>query len=165
MLDDRPFPSPFGIPAGPALSTPQLLSAYLTGAQVGSSPDAHIEGPVLMASDHPLAIRTDVAVLVRDEMPPVAQPLHAALCRALEAAGMVLTEGESVLAGALAMELAAPRGFEWSLWAEDPEEARAVLVGRAIGDLPAIPQADAPSDVAEPEIDAVLRRIERETWG
>lgn len=160
MLDDRLSPPPFGLRDGPSLPTTELLSAYLAGAQTGSSPDAYIDGPVLMAHDHPLAVRPDVAMIVRDEVPAVAHPVHAALCRALEASGMRLVESQSVLAGAVALELTAPRGFEWDLWARDPDLAREVLVRRALGDVPSGLEVDTAHPPAE--MDAVLDQIERE---
>lgn len=160
--DHHPYPTPFGMPGGPALSTPALLSAFLSGAGAGSSPEAHIEDPLLLASDHPIAIRTDGAVLVRDDAPPVAEGVRALLCRELAAAGMVLADGESVLAAALASELAAPRGYEWNLWAHDPDEARAVLTHRAIGVLPGLFQTDTASWEAAAEMDALIERFQGE---
>lgn len=132
MHDDRPFPPPFGVPAGPSLTTPHLVSAYVAGAQSGSSPDAHIEEPVLMASDHPVAVRLDVAVLVRGEVPPVARRVQQELYWALDIAGIELVEEESVLADAVAMTLGVPRGFEWDLWARDAGQARETLIQRAL---------------------------------
>lgn len=132
MRHDQPFPPPFGVPVGPTLSTPHLVSAYVAGAQSGSSPDAHIEEPVLMAHDHPVAVRLDVAVLVRGEVPPVARSVQQELHRALRTAGIDLVEEESVLAGAVAMTLGVPRGFEWDLWASDPARAREALIQWAL---------------------------------
>lgn len=161
--EHRPIPPPFGVPRGPTLSTSDLLSAYLVGATAGSSPDAHIEGAVLMGSDHALAIRLDVAVIVRgDDVPPVAADVYAELCRALEAHGMALVEGQSVLAGAMASELAAPRGFEWTLWARDPDEARAELTRRAMAaEMPRLGEAGLALDRVEADIESLLREIER----
>lgn len=132
MRNDQPFPPPFGVPMGPSMSTPHLVAAFVAGAQSGSSPDAHIEEPVLMASDHPLAVRLDVAVLVRGDVPPVARSVQDELRRALRSAGIGLVEEESVLADAVAMTLGVPRGFEWDLWASDPAQARDKLVQWAL---------------------------------
>lgn len=162
MRDDRPFPSPFGFPTGPLLPTPELLSAYLEGARTGSSPEAHIEEPVLLASDHLVAVRLDVAVLVRSEAPTVAQPVKAALCRALEASGLLLVEQESVLAGAVAVELAVPRGFEWDLWARDAEQAREALVRRAQCDAAGLRPVDRDRDALDARMHDVLDQLERD---
>lgn len=161
-MSEEPFPVPFGAAAGPSLSTPDLVSAYLAGARTGASPDAHIEEPVLLGSDHLVAVRLDVAVLVRTDVPPVAQPVRAAVCQALEAAGMTLIEQESVLAGAAAAELAVPRGFEWDLWGHDPVQTREGLVRRALGELTAAPQVIADRTRAEEEIKGVLEQLERD---
>lgn len=150
----------FGIPRGPTLSTGALLSAYLAGATTGSSPEACIEGELLMAADHYVAVRLDVAMLVREEVHDAAAAVHAALCRALEAAGMTLAEEHSVLAGAMASELAVPRGFEWNLWAHDPDSALIELTHRAAGDLPNLSDAHT-ARRDEGETDAILREIER----
>lgn len=162
MRAEGPFPPPFGVPAGPFLATPQLVSAYLAGARTGSSPEAHIEEPVLMAYDHLLAVRLDVAVLVRGEVPPVAASVKAVLCRTLEAASMVLVEKESVLGGAVAVELAVPRGFEWDLWARDPADAEEALTRRALGEWVGSPEAETARNRTEAEMEAVLEQIERE---
>lgn len=160
MREDRPLPPPFGVPAGPTMSTPELLSAFLAGARAGTSPDARIEEPMLVADDHLVAIQLDVAVLLRAEVPAVAEAVRAALCRTLEAAGMVEVERESVLAGAAAAEAAVPRGFEWDLWARDADEARTMLVRRALGEV--VGEAGADRAQAQWEIDAVLEQIEHD---
>ncbi|HVL97786.1 MAG TPA: hypothetical protein VM324_00645 [Egibacteraceae bacterium] len=164
MSDERAFPSPLGVPAGPSLSTPQLIAAYLAGARTGCAPEAHIEWPVLMAHDHLVAVHVDGAVLMRGEVPAVAEPVRAALQDAMEAVGVLLVEEESVLAGAVAAELAVPRGFEWDLWARDADEAREVLAARALGQAVGIPEADADIERrrAEAQTEAFLRQIERE---
>lgn len=161
MSDPRPLPPPFGVPQGPTLPTAELLGAYVSGATTGSSPEAHIEGTVLMGSDHLLAVRVGEAFLVRgDDVPAVATAVHGALCRALEAAGATLMAGESVLAGAVAGELAVPRGFEWTVWARDPDTARAELIRRATSDLPNLGEAGASSWRIDADFDAVRREIE-----
>ncbi|HVM13410.1 MAG TPA: hypothetical protein VM287_03670 [Egibacteraceae bacterium] len=161
-MADEPFPLPFGLSAGPAMSTPDLLSAFLAGARAGSSPEAHIEDPVLLASDHLVAVRLDGAILVRTEVPWAAQAVRSSVCQCLEAAGMALVERESVLAGAAAVELAVPRGFEWDLWAHDAEEARERLVRRALGESTDLPETIADRTRSETETRAVLDQLERD---
>lgn len=161
-MPEEPFPLPFGLSAGPAMSTPELLSAYLAGAAAGSSPDAHIEDPVLLAHDHLVAVRFDDAILVRTEVPQAAQQVRMAVCASLEAAGMTLVERESVLAGAAAVELAVPRGFEWDLWARDAERARQSLVRRALGEVVGLAGADADRTWAEADTRTVLEELERD---
>lgn len=116
----------------------------------------------MLAHDHPLAVRRDVAVPVRDGMPPVAEAVQTALCRVLEANGMSLVERRSVLAGALALELAAPRGFEWNLWERDAAGVHDVLVRWALGVVPSGPEAGASRTPADAEVDAVLEQLERD---
>lgn len=161
MREDRPFPAPYGAPSGPSLTTSGLLAAFLAGARTGSSPDGHIEEAMLLACDHPLAIRLDVAMLVRDEVPPVARAMQVALCRSLAAAGMALLEEESVLAAALSMEMAAPRGYEWNLWARGGDDVRAVLISRAVGEDPGGLRGD-PEGWEQVDIDGALEAIERD---
>lgn len=162
MSERQPLPPPFGVSRGPSWPTAKLLVAYREGAAAGSSADAHIEGLMLMASDHPVAVRVGDAFIVRgDDVPAVAAGVHAALCRVLQAAGIDLAPDESVLAGAVASELAVPRGFEWTLWARDPDATRTELLAWAIGDMPALGESGWAPKPADAEIDAVLRDIER----
>lgn len=162
MPEQRPVPPPFGVPAGPTYSTSGLLRAYLQGAVVGSSADAHIEEPTLLAHDHVVALRLDVAVIVRTDLPEIAWPVRILLQQELEGAGMVPVEDSAVLAGAVASELAAPRGFEWRLWARDPDSAQAELARRAVEGAIDVAALDAARRAAEAEMDAVLRRLEDE---
>lgn len=159
--DPQPMTPPFGVPQGPSLSTSQLLASYLAGACEGSSPDAYIEGHLLMGSDHYVAIRLDVAMVVRAEVHEAAESVHAALCRALQDADLELVERDSVLAGALAAEMAVPRGFEWDLWAQDADRALVELTHRAAGDIPSLRDANLARRLAESEMDAMLRQMER----
>lgn len=158
----EPMPPPFGVPAGPSYSTPDLLRAYLQGAVVGSSADAHIEEPTLLAHDHVVALRLDVAVLVRDDVPSVAEPVRALLYRALEDAGMTAVNDSGVLAGAVASELAAPRGFEWCMWARNPDTAQTELARRAVEGMVDPVALDAARQQTEAEMDAILRRLEED---
>lgn len=161
-MSEEPFPLPFGLSPGPTMPTSELVTAYLAGTRSGSSPDGHIEDPVLLAQDHLVAVRLDGAVLVRTEVPPVAQEVRAAVRRALEDAGMTLVERESVLAGAAAVELAVPRGFEWDLWAHDADEAREGLVRRALGEVVQSPDALADRTRTDAEVAGVLERLQRD---
>lgn len=162
MPERPPLPPPFGVPPGPAMSTSELLAAYLAGAEAGSSPDGHIETSVLMARDHSLAIRADAAVLVRDQVPPAVSAVREQLFAALRDTGMDLVEEDSVLAGALGIEVTGLRGEPWSLWARDPDAARAVLARRTVGDVPGVLEAADARRQAEAEVEAVLERLERE---
>lgn len=160
--DERgPLPPAYGVPRGVSMSTPELLAAFMAGATTGSSPDACIEGELLMGSDHYVAVRLDIAVLVRAEVHDEAAEVHAALRSALEAAGITLVEENSILAGAMASELAVPRGFEWNLWAADADQAYMELTHRAAGDLPNLSEAHTATMRDEGETDARLRCIER----
>lgn len=157
----EPLQPPFGMAAGPSMTTPALLSAFLNGATTGASPDACIEDALLMGSDHYVGVRVDVAFLVRTEVHADAEALRADLCAALDAAGLWLVEANSILAGAMAGEMAVPRGFEWDLWARDAEEARFVLTQLAAGDLPSLDDAQVIQRWDQASVEAVLREIER----
>lgn len=162
-MPPSPIPPPFGVPAGPEMTTPELLAAYLAGADAGSSPDGHIEDPVLVILDHSLAIRVGPAVLVRDHVPPPVGEVREQLCQALRNDGIALVEEDSVLACAVGIEVTGLRGEAWSLWARDAEQARAVLAQRAVGDdVPGALEAYDARRRAEAEMDAVLKRFERE---
>lgn len=162
MTEERSsLPPAYGVPRGLTMSTPRLLAAYLAGATTGSSPDACIEGELLMGNDHYVAVRLDVAVLVRAEVHDEAVDVHAALRAVLEAHGITLVEENSILAGAMASELAVPRGFEWNLWAADADQAYLELTHRAAGDLPNLSEASTAPAREEGETDARLRYIER----
>lgn len=163
MPGNPSLPPPFGVPAGRPMSTPELLVAYVEGADAGTSPDAHIEDPVLMARDHALAIRLQPAVLVRDHVPPPVGELRDQLCQVLRDHGITLVEEDSVLACAVGIEVTGLRGEAWSLWARDADEARAMLAQRTVGED--VPNALAAYDArrkSEAEINAVLERLERE---
>ena len=159
-----PLQPPFGMAAGPSMATPELLSAFLAGATTGVSPDACIEDAILMGSDHYVAVRVDVAYLVRNEVHADAEAVHAELCAALDAAGLVLVEENSILAGAMAGEMAVPRGFEWDLWARDADEACFSLTQLAAGDLPSLGDAAVVQRWDQANVEAVLRDIERGRW-
>lgn len=156
-----PLQPPFGMAAGPSMTTPELLSAFLAGATTGASADACIEDALLMGSDHYVAVRVDVAFLVRTEVHPDAEAVRAELCAALGAVGFSLVEENSILAGAMAGEMAVPRGFEWDLWARDAEEACFLLTQMAAGDLPSLCDAQVVQRWDQANVEAVLREIGR----
>lgn len=162
MQEDRPAHPHFGVPAGPSMRTSELISAYLAGALAGVSPDAQIEELMLLAGEHPVAIRLEAAVLVREATPESARRVSAQLCGALEADGLELVEEESILANAVAMELAVPRGYEWSLWARDADAARAQMVRWALSEFAEFLEVDAERQRREAEMDAIFEEIERD---
>ncbi|HVM00962.1 MAG TPA: hypothetical protein VM324_16855 [Egibacteraceae bacterium] len=160
------LPPPYGRPRGPSLARPELLAAFLSGADAGSAPDAHIEGAVLMSGHQPVAMRIVRAVLVRSaEMTEDADAVRAALCATLRQAGADLVEQDAPLANLVEIELVGRRADPWDLWAQDAQEGRAELARRALGDMPdavGILEEDKARRQAQSEIDAALSEIERE---
>lgn len=161
-MSDIPLPPPFGASHGPTVTTSQLLARWLDGATDGHCGQAHVEGCLLVVGDHPLAIRLDGAVLVRDETPGDVDAMRAVLRRFLEGAGMELVEADTPLGAMVGIEVSGLRGDAWTLWALDAAEGHAALARRAVGDMPGL-MGSAPSDIVQrrAEIDATLAEIER----
>lgn len=157
-----PHLPPFGSSRGSARTTKELLGGFVRGDRTGHSPDAQVEGAVLLSGDEPLAIRLDGAVLVRGQVGAEATALRAALCGELTAAGMVPVEEDTPLALVVEAELFARRGYPWDLWAHDPESGRAALAARAAGDMPGILEAHDRQSRENARIEAVLRELERD---
>lgn len=158
-MSDLPLPHPFGAPRGPQLTTPELLARWMEGSTAGMSPEAHLEGALLLAGDHPLAIRIDGAVLVRDQVPGPVTGLRRQLERFLAGEGMRLVEEDAPLGALVGIEVSGLRGDAWSLWARDPEEGQAALIARAAADMPGL--ADNEDARRRAEVDATLAEIER----
>lgn len=161
-MSDVPAPPPFGFSLGPRSTTSELIARFVTGARDGFSPAAQVEGAVLVRGDEPLAIRLDDAMLVRDQVPEGAAPLRTALCRVLSHLGMTLVEPDTPLALVVESEVFARRGYEWGLWAHDPEQGRAALAARAAGDMPGILETHDTQQRDRTQLDAVLREIEEQ---
>lgn len=158
-MSDLPLPHPFGAPRGPRVTTPELLARWVDGSTAGVSPDAHLEGALLLAGDHPLAIRMEGAVLVRDQVPGDVAALRGTLERFLESEGLQLVEEDAPLGALVGIEVSGLRGDAWSLWARDPDEGRAALVQRAAADMPGLLDGDEARRRAE--VDSTLAEIER----
>ncbi|MEX2619811.1 MAG: hypothetical protein WD250_06290 [Egibacteraceae bacterium] len=158
-MSDLPLPHPFGAPRGPEVTTPDLFARWVGGSTAGVSPDAHLEGCLLLAGDHPLAIRIEGAVLVRDHLPDAVHALRGALERFLETQGLALIEQDAPLGALVGIEVSGLRGDAWSLWARDPDEGHAALVQRAAADMPGLLDGDEARRRAE--VDATLAEIER----
>lgn len=158
-MADMPLPHPFGAPRGPEVTTPELFVRWAGGSEAGVSPEAHIEGALLLAGDHPLAIRVEGAVLIRDHVPDDVHALRGQLERFLEGEGLQLVEEDAPLGALVGIEVSGLRGDAWSLWAQDPEEGHAALVRRAAADMPGLLDSDEARRRAE--VDATLAEIER----
>lgn len=158
-MSDIPLPPPFGASHGPTVTEGQLLARWMDGERNGVCAVAHLEGCLLVVGDHPLAIRIDGAVLVRDEVPGDVGGMRSTLERFLEGAGMALVEPDSPLGALVGIEVAGLRGDAWSLWARDADEGQAALARRAVGDMPGLLDSDAAQRRAE--VDAALAEIER----
>lgn len=146
---------------GPTSATGGLVAAFARGATEGRSPDAQVEGPLLLVGDEPLAIRLDAAVLVRGVVPDEAAAVEAELVRVLSDDGMRLVEADTPLALIVEAEVFARRAYRWDLWARDAEQGRTALAARAAGDMPGILEADAARRRDEAAVDSVLREMER----
>lgn len=157
---DSPFSLPYGVPAGPSYTTDELLARFLAGDAAGSSPEAHLEGEVLVAGDEPLAIRLDGALLVRDEVAAATADLRAALCTALAETGLSLVERDTPLGVIVETEAFARHGYEWGLWARDLDEGRAALAARAAPDMPGLLDQHQAHQHEQARTDAVLRQLE-----
>lgn len=161
MSDHQPsYSLPYGVPAGPSYTTEELLARFLAGGSVGSSPEAHLEGEVLVAGDEPLAIRLDRALLVRDEVAADTADLRAALCTALAETGLSLVERDTPLGLIVESEAFSRQGFEWGLWARDLDEGRAALAARAAPDMPDLLDQHSAHQREQARTDAVLRQLE-----
>lgn len=158
-MSDLPLPHPFGAPRGPDVTTQELFARWVDGSTAGVSPDGHLEGSLLLAGDHPLAIRMQGAVLVRDHVPDDVHVLRGALERFLETEGLALVERDAPLGALVGIEVSGLRGDAWSLWARDPDEGHAALVQRAAADMPGLLDGDEARRRAE--VDATLAEIER----
>lgn len=158
-MSDVPLPPPFGAHRGPRVTTSELFARWLDGSPGGVCDEAHLERSMLVAGDHPLAIRLEGAALVRDLVPEGVTELRGALERFLEGEGMRLTEQDSPLGALVGIEVSGLRGDAWNLWAADPEEGHAALARRAVGDMPGLLDDDAAQRRAE--VDAALAEIER----
>lgn len=159
-MSDLPLPHPFGVPRGPEVTTPELFVRWAGGSTAGVSPEAHIEGALLLAGDHPLAIRVEGdAALVRDQVPGDVAALRARLERFLESEGLHLIEQDAPLGALVGIEVSGLRGDAWSLWGRDPEQGQAALVRRAAADMPGLLDSDEARRRAE--VDASLAEIER----
>lgn len=161
-MTDVPLPFSYGRSEGPECPTEELVGRYLDGARTGYSTDARLGGVVLYARDEPVSMRLDGALLVRDAVPDTAAGVHAALCAALQAAGMQLVEADTPLANIVEIEVVGRRGDAWSLWAADPDEGRRVLAARAAGDIPGLVDADADRRADEARMEDTLSRLERD---
>lgn len=158
-MSDVPLPPPFGASPGPQVPTSELFERWIEGETAGACSEAHLEGPMLVAGDHPLAIRIDGAVLIRDQVPGDVGAMREALEQFLHDAGMALVEEDAPLGALVGIEVSGLRGDAWSLWARDPEEGQAALVRRAAPDMPGLLDDDSAQRRAE--IDAALAEIER----
>lgn len=158
-MSDLPLPLPYGVPRGPQLPTQLLFARWLEGSSTGACSDAHVEGSLLVAGDHPLAIRIDGAVLVRDVTPGEIETTRRALEGFLASAGLELIEEDAALGALVGIEVSGLRGDAWSLWARDADAGQAALVRRAAGDMPGL--LDTGEADRRAAVDAALEEIER----
>lgn len=161
-MTDVPIPFSYGKPAGPQWPTAELAGRYVEGARTGHSPDARLEGSVLLAGDEPVAMRLDGAMLVRDAVPDTAAGVRRTLCAALHDADMHLVEPDTPLGNIVEIEVLGRRGDAWSLWACDADEGRRVLAARAAGDIPGLVDADEVRRAREAELQDTLSRLEQD---
>lgn len=158
-MSDVPLPPPYGAPRGPRVTTAGLFERWFEGSTTGACSEGHLEGPVLVAGDHSLAIRLEGAVLIRTEVPGDVGEMRAALERFLEHEGVRLIEQDTPLGAMVGIEVTGLRGEAWDLWARDADTGHEALVRRAAPDMPGLLDDDTAQRRAE--IDAALEEIER----
>lgn len=166
MADDLPPLGDVQKPDTPevSLASPrELLDAFLKGEPHSASTTGwHVEGPLLVGREAPLAIRVAEAVLVRAELADELADSIGTLEQALGDAGLSRIEKRTVLGHVIGIEVAGIRGSEWDLWATDAEAGHDALQRRALGEVAERIDADEPVRRAREE--ELLDRIERDLW-
>lgn len=158
MVDDQPLP--YGLPPGPACTTPELAARFVDGGRSGSSPEAHIELTAVYAGAEPVAMRVDDVVLVREDASPAAHPVVEALRDALSAAALELVEADTPLAVIVETETFGRHCYAWGLWAADAEQGRQSLADHAAGDMPGLLAHHERQQQHQAEVDAVLAELD-----
>jgi hypothetical protein len=112
-----------------------VARAWLREEPAPHSEALHVEGPVLLVErDMALGLRLSMrTVLVRIDLPDSTAPARQAVEEVLVQEGLVLVEGDSSLALAVAIQMVAMRMSSWDLWGIDPDMARTALEEAAAG--------------------------------
>ena len=113
-----------------------VLAAFAAGLPSGRSPSFAMEGPILMVDgDVPSALRLDPrTVLVRRDLPDDVAWAVAPVTAAVEAAGYLLCDENTLFAMPVAIQVLGLTYSEWDLWGLDLDEAFAALRVAALGE-------------------------------
>ena len=120
----------------PAEKDATVLAAFAAGLPSGRSPAFAMEGPVLMVDgDVPAALRLNPrTVLVRQDLPDDVSWARDKVVAAVEGAGYVLCDENTLFATPVAVQVLALTYSEWDLWGMDIDEAFAALRVAALGE-------------------------------
>lgn len=126
---------PFQGGSGPQMSCPELVTAWLEGADAGSCPALFVESDCIHAAQwgDVVAIRLAGAVLLRDDLPGDALEARGQVTEVLATHGLGAVEHDPALGQVVGIEVGGLRGAVWELWAHDREQGREVLQQRALG--------------------------------
>jgi len=113
-----------------------VLAAYAVGLPSGRSALFGIEGPVLMVDgDVPAALRLDQrTVLHRQDLPDDVAAAGPRVAEALQAAGYVLCDEDTLYATPVALQVLGLTYSVWDLWGFDLDEAFVALRMAAAGE-------------------------------
>ena len=113
-----------------------VLAAFVAGLPSGRSASFAIEGPILMVDgDVPAALRLDRrTVLVRRDLPDDVAWGYAPVLAAVQDAGYVLCDENTLFAMPVAIQVLGLTYSEWDLWGKDLDEAFAALRVAALGE-------------------------------
>ena len=120
----------------PAEEDGTVLAAFAAGLPSGRSPSFAREGPVLMVDgDVPAALRLNPrTVLVRQDLPDDVIWARDKVVAAVESAGYLLCDENTLFATPVAVQVLALTYSEWDLWGMDIDEAFAALRVAALGE-------------------------------
>jgi hypothetical protein len=113
-----------------------VLTAFAAGLPSGRSTSYAMEGPVLMVDgDVPAALRLDPrTILLRQDLPDDVAWARAPVAAAVEEAGYLLCDEDTLFATPVAVQVLALTHSEWDLWGVDLDEAFAALRVAALGE-------------------------------
>jgi len=122
--------------AGPAKEDEAVLAAFAAGLPSERSASFSIEGPVLMVDgDVPAALRLDPrSVLLRQDLPEDVMWAKDKVAGAVEGAGYLLCDENTLFATPVAIQALALTYSEWDLWGQDLDEAFEALRVAALGE-------------------------------
>jgi len=122
--------------AGPPEEDVVVLAAFAAGLASGPSASYAMEGPVLMVDgDVPAALRLDPrTVLVRRDPPDDVAYAPEAVAGALQAAGYLLCDEDTLFATPVAVQVLGLTYSVWDLWGRDLDQAFASLRVAALGE-------------------------------